>query len=199
MSEWGATTFRRPEDLLFPERIECRGCMLRGWRRADKAALIRLANNIHVWRNLRDLFPHPYTEADADRWLGSMAREPPPPGVYAIDVGGEAVGTISVERQWDIERYSAEVGYRLGEPYWGRGIMTEAVQAVTGMALREPDLCRLFALVLAWNPASMRVLEKAGYEREGVRVRSGIKDGIILDRVLYAITRPPDGPYVTMT
>ncbi|HWJ23362.1 MAG TPA: GNAT family protein, partial [Gemmatimonadaceae bacterium] len=86
--------------------------------------------------------------------------------------------------------------YWLGRAYWGRGIVTEALRAVTAAALAEPDIARIFAPVFSWNPASMRVLEKAGYAREAVLVRSGVKEGTLIDRVVFAITRDVGLPYV---
>jgi RimJ/RimL family protein N-acetyltransferase len=180
---------------VHPDRIDCGVCLLRRWRRSDRDALIRHANNRNVWRNLRDQFPHPYTKSDADHWLAFTASDPPESSIYAIDVGGEAMGTVSTLRQKDIERHSAEIGYWLAEPCWGRGIMTAAVREMTQVALAEPDLYRLFATVFPWNPASMRVLEKCGYRREGILVRSSVKDGVLIDRALYAITREPALPY----
>lgn len=106
------------------------------------------------------------------------------------------MGTVSLERGRDIERYSAEIGYWLGEAYWGRGIVSEAVGRVTALALAEPDLVRVFAPVFAWNARSMRVLERNGYAREAVLRRAGVKDGVVIDRVVYARTRPSDHPYV---
>ena len=102
---------------------------------------------------------------------------------------------MSVERRRDIERLSAEVGYWLGEAYWGRGIVSEAVGRVTEVALAEPDLLRLFALAFAWNERSMHVLERNGYVREGVLRRAGYKDGVVIDRVIYGRTRDSAHPY----
>jgi ribosomal-protein-alanine N-acetyltransferase len=181
--------------FLLPSHIDCGVCLLRPWTWADKASLVRHADNRQVWRNLRDLFPHPYTEADAESWLARVAAVPPPEGIYAIEVGGQAAGTIAMHRREDVERLSAEVGYWLGEPYWGRGIVTAALRALTDAAFRDTDLIRLFAPVFAWNPASMRALEKAGYRREAVLVKSAVKDGVVIDQVIYAVTRDPDGPY----
>lgn len=149
-----------------------------------------------MWRNLRDLFPHPYTDRDADAWLAFAAADPPPTGIYAIEVGGEAAGVIALEPGHDIERLSWEVGYWLGQAFWGRGIVTEALRAVTEAALREPDVARIHAPVFSWNRPSMRVLEKAGYRREAVLVRGGVKDGTVVDRVIYAITQDTGLPYV---
>jgi RimJ/RimL family protein N-acetyltransferase len=157
----------------------------------DREALIQYANNRRVWLNLRDRFPHPYTESDANAWLAYATIEQSSPWVFAIEVDGKAAGGISLEGGADIERHSAEIGYWLGEPFWGRGIATAAARAITARAFEETDLYRLYGCVFAWNPSSMRVLEKAGYSREGVLVRSAVKDGILIDRVIYAITRDP--------
>jgi RimJ/RimL family protein N-acetyltransferase len=169
--------------------------LLRPWRAGDKPSLIKHANNVKVWRNLRDVFPHPYTEADAERWLSYTESKPDDAVIYAIEVDGEAAGTIGIQRQKDIERHAVEIGYWLGEAFWGRGIMSAAVRTLTQSVLAEPDLYRVFATVFPWNPASMRVLEKSGYRREGVLVRSGFKDGVLIDRVLFAKTRQPSVPY----
>ncbi len=163
-------------------------CTLRPFRFADAASVARHADNRQIWLNLRDLFPHPYTVADAERYVARVAAEMPVTR-FAIDVGGEAVGSVSLKLGSDVERRSAEIGYWLGEAYWGRGIMSAAVGAVTAYAHRELDLLRVFAVPFARNPASVRVLERAGYRREGVMRRSAVKDGEILDQYLYAAVR----------
>ena len=129
---------------------------------------------------------------------GSATPRPPPrrKACGPIDVQGQAIGALTIERGQDVARMSAEIGYWLAEPFWGRGLMTGAVRAASEHALAEPDLCRLYAPVFAWNTASMRVLEKAGYEREGILWRSAVKDGKIVDQVVYALTRDPGLPYV---
>jgi RimJ/RimL family protein N-acetyltransferase len=108
---------------------------------------------------------------------------------FAIAVNDDAVGGIGYEIRPDVHRVSAEIGFWLGESHWGRGIMTEVLRAVTNHALHTHNLARLYASVFEWNPASMRVLEKAGYVREAVLRRSAVKDGRIIDQVLYAFTR----------
>lgn len=182
-----------------PAVIQLARSRLRPWRTSDRAALLRNANDREVWRNLRDRFPHPYTDSDADEWFAFAAAAPSPPGIYAIEVEGAAVGTIALEPGDDIEQWCWEIGYWLGQAYWGRGIITEAVIAVTEAAFREPNVVRLHAPVFSWNRPSMRVLEKAGYHREAVLVRGGIKDGTVIDRVVYARTRDTGLPYVPFT
>ena len=158
---------------------------IRDWRLDDVDALLRHADNRRVWRNLKDRFPHPYTRMDAERWLTDVSARWPRTH-FAIEVDGEAAGAIGLEPQADVFRQSAEIGFWLGEAHWGRGIATEAVQAVTELAFNGLGLCRVFAGVFEWNPASMRVLEKAGYACEGRLRRSVTKDGRTIDQVLYA-------------
>lgn len=162
----------------------------------DKDSLIRHANNPNIVRNVRDIFPYPYTEADAMQWLAFANSEEQAPWVLAIEVDGEAAGVISLLPRSDVERHTAELGYWLGEAFWGRGIVTAAVRAITEHAFQQSDLYRIFANVFARNIASMRVLEKAGYSREAVLVRSVVKDGVMMDLVVYSTTRDPGLPYI---
>lgn len=163
-------------------------CTLRPLRHADAASLAHHADNRRIWRELRDRFPHPYTVADAEAYIAQVADEVPVTR-FAIDVGGAAVGSVSLRIGSDIERRSAEIGYWLGEAYWGRRIVGAAVGAVTAYAFRDLDLLRVFAVPFVRNPASARVLERAGYRREGTMLRSAVKDGEVLDQYLYAAIR----------
>jgi RimJ/RimL family protein N-acetyltransferase len=163
-------------------------CTVRSWEWRDRDAIVRHANNRNVWINLRDRFPHPYTQADARNWLESVVGVRPE-NSFAIAVGDEAVGGIGFTVQHDVGYRSAEIGYWVGEDFWGRGIATEALIAVTEYAFANYDLCRLYAHVFAWNPASARVLEKAGYECEGRLRKSVTKDGQTIDQLMYAAVR----------
>jgi len=162
------------------------GALIRSWKRSDQASLVRYANNRNIWINLRDRFPHPYRPADARAWLAYATAQQPEIN-FAIDVGGEAVGGIGFHPQEDVHRRSAELGYWLGEPFWGRGLATQAVRALTAHALKSHDLTRIFAYVFEWNPASARVLVKAGFTQEGRLRRSVTKDGRTIDQFLYAL------------
>ena len=161
-------------------------CTLRPWRRGDVEALVRHADDREVWINLRDLFPHPYTRRDARRWI-RMTRSHPPGTTFAIEIEDEACGGIGIKLGDDVYCRSAEIGYWLGRACWGRGVATEAVTAVTEHALARFDLSRVWAAVFSWNPASMRVLEKAGYRREGVLRNAVTKDGRTGDQIVYAV------------
>ena len=168
-------------------RIDCGCCVLRPWRGGDEPSMVRHANNYEVWRRLRDRFPHPYTRADAEQWISST-RQQNPQTHFAIEARGEATGGIGLEPGNDVERRSAEIGYWLGESFWGRGIATSAVQALTGYGFEAFDLTRIFAVPFANSAASIRVLEKCGYVREGIMRRSVVKEGVVLDQILYAMT-----------
>jgi ribosomal-protein-alanine N-acetyltransferase len=160
-------------------------CDVRSWRPDDLTSLIASADNRKIWLNLRDRFPHPYTRHAGREFLRTMQTQRPET-LFAIAVGGEAVGGIGFVMLADVERVSAEVGYWLAEPFWGRGIATEALVAVTRYAIETHGFTRLFAVPFASNQASCRVLEKAGYVLEGRLRKSAIKDGQIIDQLQYA-------------
>lgn len=169
-------------------QLRLRSCTLRRWRESDLESLVRHADDPEVAANLRDGFPQPYTAEHAAAWIGRAAHEEPLLD-FAIDVGGAAVGGIGIVPQTDICRRSGEIGYWLGRAFWNRGLATEAVRAVTACAFGELDLARLQCGVLEWNAASMRVLEKCGFVREGVQRQAAFKNGRFADIVLFAKLR----------
>ena len=169
-------------------RLELDDLKVRSWRKDDLKSLVLHANNPKIAANLRDQFPHPYTRHDAIDFL-DYAQWQEPECSFAIEYGGEAVGGVGFLLGRDIARISAEMGYWLSEEFWGRGIATRAVAAMSDWALDNYKLTRVFAMAFAHNSASIRVLEKAGFEREGVMRRSAIKNGVILDQILFAKVR----------
>jgi RimJ/RimL family protein N-acetyltransferase len=162
---------------------------VRPWRKSDGDSLVQHANNANVAKQLRDRFPHPYTEADARAFLKHAAKAEDPSNL-AIEVEGAAVGGVGYVPGYDVERYSAEIGYWLGEAFWGRGIASDAVALVTAHAFDALNYLRLFALPFADNTASARVLEKAGYVREAVLRSSSVKFGEPKDQLLYVRLNP---------
>jgi ribosomal-protein-alanine N-acetyltransferase len=161
------------------------GGEIRAWVPADVPDLVRLADNRNVWRNLRDRFPSPYAKSDARDWVRGVNGQSPI-AHFAIAWGGALAGGIGILLQEDVHQGTAEIGYWLGEPFWGKGIMTGALIAFTGYAFAAFGLRRIYAQVLHWNPGSMRVLEKAGYVLEGRMRCSALKDGQVADELLYA-------------
>ena len=175
--------------------LKGRGCTVRTWRISDADAIVRHANNLEVAKQLRDRFPYPYTHADATAFRRhvttvSPGSSPGRPMNLAIEVDGEAAGGIGFVCGTDVERFSAEIGYWLGAHYWGRGVVTEALTLVTDYACESVNLLRLFALPFADNAASARVLEKAGYVREGTLRSSSVKFGTPRDQFIYAKLNP---------
>jgi RimJ/RimL family protein N-acetyltransferase len=171
-------------------RLETERLVLRPWREGDEESLVRHANNRKVWINLRDHFPHPYTMADARAWIGRCVAASRPPTSLAVEYAGEAIGGAGLLPMADVARFTAEVGYWLGEAHWGRGFATEALRRLTLYAFESFQYERLEAWVFATNPASARVLEKAGYEHEATLRRSAFKDGHFLDCHVYVRLRP---------
>jgi len=168
--------------------LELGDVKVRSWRRDDLKSLVQHANNQKIASNLRDQFPHPYTRRDGIDFL-EYAQSQEPESSFAIEYGGEAVGGVGFLMGRDIARISAEMGYWLGEGFWGRGIATRTVAAMSDWAFDSYKLTRVFAMAFAHNAASIRVLEKAGFEREGLMRKSAIKNGVILDQILFAKVR----------
>ena len=165
-----------------------KSCTIRPWRLDDAESLAKHANNRKVWLAVRDLFPHPYTIDDAHEFLQKKIAEQSVT-IFCIEIAGAAVGGIGFHSGQDVHRQAATVGYWLGEQFWGRGIMTEAVTAVTDFCFDNFPLRRISAEVFANNPASARVLEKAGFIFEGRLENNVLKDGKLLDSLLYARTK----------
>jgi RimJ/RimL family protein N-acetyltransferase len=165
-------------------RISLRGATLRPWRENDAPALVRHANNPRVAAMMRDGFPHPYTREDAERFI-TLATGPSRNLLLAIEADGVAIGGIGIHLFEDVYRKSAEIGYWLGEDHQGRGIATEAVRALVPVAFERFEIIRLQAGVFSANKASMRVLEKCGFCKEAVHHNAIVKNGMVMDEVLY--------------
>ena len=133
-------------------RLNCGCCVLRPWGEGNGPSLVRHANNYEVWCRVRDRFPYPYTHADAEGWI-AFAQQQDPQTQFAIQVHGEAAGGIGLELRSDVERRSAEIGYWLGETFWGKGIATAAIRALTGYGFEAFDLTRIFAVPFADSSA----------------------------------------------
>jgi RimJ/RimL family protein N-acetyltransferase len=163
--------------------------VVRPWQIGDAEPLAVQANDREVWLGMRDAFPHPYGIEDANRFIG-MARQMVPESFFAIEDDGKIAGGIGYTKHADVERIGAEVGYWLGRAFWGRGIATAALRLLTGHAFTaNAELRRLYAVPYCSNLGSARVLEKAGYRREGTLRQSALKDGRVLDQFMYAIVR----------
>lgn len=170
---------------ILPMQIQCESCLLRPLVASDAESLARYANNRSVAKNLRDRFPHPYQKADAEWYIAHLATREVQSS-FGIIVGNEAIGSISLMLGDDIARRSAEIGYWLGEPFWGRGIAVQALRATTQYAFDTLNMARVFAVPFVSTSRSMRVLEKAGFVREGLMRHSAVKDGVLLDQWMYA-------------
>jgi RimJ/RimL family protein N-acetyltransferase len=176
---------RAPLPILQGER-----CLLRALVPEDATALVVHADNPAVARNMFDGFPQPYDIAAATAWASHEANSGEFGRVWAIVVDGGLVGCIGVKQDNGWLRCNAEIGYWIGEAYWRRGIASDALRQVTDWVFAAvPDITRLCAGVIAGNEASQAVARKCGYVREGVLPQSAIKDGAVVDRVVWASYR----------
>lgn len=164
--------------------LDCGACRLRSLREGDIPALAWHGNNLKVSACLRDRFPHPYTTQDGERFLAYVSQTPEE-CVAAIVVEDQVIGVIGLQFRTDIERCSAELGYWIGEQFWGRGIATAAITTFIAWAMPRFFLTRIYAEVFTQNSASCRVLEKAGFVRIGLLRKAAVKNGSYHDYVLY--------------
>jgi len=146
--------------------------------------LASLANNKSIWLNVRDVFPNPYTIYDAQSYY-NFVKDNPQNVIKAIHYKGEFCGMIGLFPKNDVYKYSGELGYWLGEPFWGKGIATQALQLICIHAFEELGLERVYAGVFDYNKGSAKVLEKNGFQKEGVMRRAVFKNGEFCDEVIY--------------
>jgi ribosomal-protein-alanine N-acetyltransferase len=166
-------------------KIKGDGFIIRNFLSEDAASLAKHANNSKIWINLRDHFPHPYSLEDAEKFI-SMVNLVDPVTNYAIEVDNECVGAIGFILGKDFYARTAELGYWLGEEYWNKGIMTKAVNLFTNFIFDYFDIIRIQASVFDWNPASGKVLSKAGFELEARLRKNILKNGTVVDELIFA-------------
>lgn len=162
---------------------------LRPWNNSDANSLVKYANNKAIADNLRDGFPYPYSHKDALRFLEMAVSIDPHTLLLAIDLRGEAIGSVGGFMKQDVYRKNMEVGYWLAQPYWGKGIITEVVRKFTAHLWLTYDINRIYAEPFANNTASRKALEKAGFRCEAMFKQNVIKNGIFLDSCIYSMLR----------
>lgn len=163
---------------------------IRKWKLSDAGDLAAALSNKKVQDNLRDGLPYPYTEQDGADFIAAMlAADEKDTFAFAITVDDKAIGSIGVFRQENIHRQTAEMGYYIAEEYWGRGIMTEVVRQTCAYVFARSDIIRIYAEPFAYNTASCRVLEKAGFEYEGTLRSNAVKNGRVTDMKMYALLK----------
>jgi ribosomal-protein-alanine N-acetyltransferase len=170
--------------------LEGTGFILRNWRTEDAPALQKHADNRNISDFLLDRFPAPYTLQDAEEFISSKISQHPVTN-FVIDINGEAAGVIGLDFRQDVYRKTPLLGYWISGQHRGKGIMPEAVKLITAYAFASLDIICIQAGVLSKNPASMRVLEKAGYIKQGVLKQSVIKNNEIFDEYIY-MAYPPE-------
>lgn len=165
-------------------------CKIRKWGLSDAKDLAAALSNMKIQDNLRDGLPYPYTEQDGIDYISAMlSADENDTFAFAIAVDEKVIGSIGVFRQGNIHRQTAELGYYIAEEYWGKGIMTEAVKQICKYVFEKSDVIRIYAEPFAYNMASCRVLEKAGFQYEGTLRKNAVKNGKIIDMKMYSILK----------
>ncbi|WP_029284703.1 GNAT family N-acetyltransferase [Pedobacter sp. R20-19] len=154
----------------------------------DPKKIQHLANNYAIKKNLRDSFPHPYSVEDATIFL-ELVSNGLVGHVFAISLNSDFIGIGSIIPQNNEHRMNAEIGYWIGEEYWGKDYATEAVKLLVKFAFEKRDIFRVYAYIYDFNKASMRVLEKSGFRKEAILHSSVIKEGKLTDEHLYSILK----------
>ena len=155
----------------------------------DALVLAKLLNNKHVWNNLQDSLPYPYTEADAEFFINLNTNNNQMIN-FAITFDKDFCGVIGIKRQEDIHRKSVELGYWIGEPYWHKGVATKAIEIMTTLAFEKENINRIFARVFENNMASMKALLKNNYKQEAILKQAVYKNNRFLDEYIFAIVKP---------
>lgn len=158
--------------------------ILREWKRSDVEALAKIANNKNIWNNVRDRLPYPYTEKDAKEWI-ALVKKQKIVTTFCIEANGNLAGSIGLILKDDVYKKTAEIGYFIGEDYWGKGIASEAVRQLIVYIQKNFDIVRLYAEVFEYNKASMRVLEKNGFYLESIRKKAAFKNNVIVDDYVW--------------
>lgn len=160
---------------------------IRPWKLSDAKDLAAALSNKHVQDNLRDGLPYPYMEQDGVDFITAMlSANEDDTFAFAVTADGKAIGSIGAFRQGNIHRQTAELGYYIAQPYWGKGIMTEAVKQICAYIFERSDIIRIYAEPFAYNTASCRVLEKAGFQYEGTLRSNAVKNGKVIDMRIYS-------------
>lgn len=181
---------KKESEKIIIDEVMSLNCKIRSWRAEDADALAAALNNKKVLDNLRDGIPFPYTKKDASEYIEAMLNsDKHDVFAYAITIDDKAIGSIGVFRKDNIHSHTAEMGYYISEPYWGKGIGTSAVKHVCELIFGQTDIIRIFAEPFAHNIASCRILEKSGFAFEGVLRSNAVKNEKIIDMKMYSRLR----------
>ena len=165
-------------------------CTIRPWRLDDVKELALIANNKKIQNNLRDGLPYPYTEKDAESYIGELlSSDKNTTFAFAITINDKVVGSIGVFRKDNVHFRTAEMGYYIAEEFWGKGLGASAVRQICEYIFENTDIIRIFAEPFAYNIASCRVLEKSGFQYEGTLRSNAVKNGQVLDMKMYSLIK----------
>ncbi len=162
--------------------------ILRPWSISDLDHLVLYANNASIAKFMNDSFPHPYSAENGKAFI-EFANKDNPIHIFAIDLNGSAIGGIGIHPKTDVEQKNAELGYWLAQPFWGNGIITQAIKEMVAFGFKTYDINRIYARPFGSNIGSQKVLEKAGFILEARFEQTFFKNGLYEDELIYAIRK----------
>ena len=158
----------------------------------DKEAHVEWLNEVEFHQNM-DNIASPFTDNDAEEWLKGLESKflNQKPSVLAIrrSIDNKLIGSIGIYHSEPSSTQVAEIGYWLAKPYWGQGIISQAIQVFIKYSFEELNVLRIFAKVFDKNISSWRVLEKAGFKLEGIQRQHVYREGVFLDDRLYGLLK----------
>ena len=161
---------------------------IRSLQYSDADNLAKLGNNPNIVINQRDSFPYPYTVEFVRNWIQhAKENQSTTQNRFAIIYETEVIGEIGLYEQQDVHRFSAEICYWIGEPYWNCGVMTKAVKWMTQHGFEQMKLKRIYADIIAYNKASQRVLEKCGFTIDGIMRKNIYKNEAFYDHIVFSL------------
>lgn len=156
----------------------------------DTDSLVKYADNKKIADNLRDAFPHPYEEKHAQEFIKNAMEPETKKMIRAIDLNGELIGCIGAFVQDDIYCKNCEIGYWLAEPFWGKGIVTDALQKFVPLVFEKFEVTRIYAEPFENNIGSQKALEKAGFTLEAKLKNNIFKNGKVMGSYIYTCLKP---------
>ena len=174
--------------LTMMKTIKTEHFVLRPFKKGDEDTLQKNINDKDITKTL-SVVPYPYTMKHAKEWITHATSKLEKEVIFAIDFGEGVEGVISL-KDIDTTHKRAEFGYWLAKKRWGKGYMTEALNALVTFAFSDLKLVKVYAYTFLNNPASSRVLEKAGFEKEAVLKKHLSDHGKQIDVNMYGLVNP---------
>lgn len=176
--------------------LKCEKFILRPLQLDDAESIAKYANNYKIWKNLRDLFPHPYSIGDAKNFINYNIDINPTEN-FCIEYQNECIGIIGFNQMQDVYKKTVDFGYWIGEKFWNKGIISKAIPIMVRYIFDTFEIERIQASVFSWNKSSMHVLKKNGFKLEYIAKNAVFKNNVLTDEYCYIILKKSNETYLS--